>query len=363
MARLESHRQARGAVFLGVQGVGKAVLLNEVRRQATTRGWIIAKVEASSGYPFRSAIAQGFNASLRSATGRHQPATLSRSLAVFKAFSLASSPDGSLALGIDVEASRGIADTGNLEIDLTELLGELGSTAASLNIGVALIVDELHALGDNEIASLCGALHDTAQHGLPVTMFGAGLPNLGSALSNAKSYAEHLFDIKTIEPFTDEVAAEMLTAATTTERVGWTGDAIRIVLNAARGYPYFLQVYGKHVWDFALASPITGSDARAGVAAGEAYLARSFFGSRWNRTTPAQQQYLTVLANLETNENRASTSLIAESLNRSLGTLSSTRDQLLRKSLIYAPDRGTVAFTTPGMSTFVRAKQKTVTGE
>lgn len=352
--RLADRRPARGSMLVGVRGVGKTVLLNEIRRRALERGWIVAKVEASRGQPLRRAVAQSLNSALRSATGRHRRGVLERALAVFKSFSLTASPDGSLALGIDVDPAGGVAGTGDLEIDLTELLGELGATAATLGIGVALLIDELHDLDPSDIGAIEGALHDTNQHGLPVVVFGAGLPNLPSVLASAKSYAERLFEIHIVGPLDDTDAARALTAATDPLAVTWTSEALRSVLQAARGYPYFLQVFGKHVWDFAPTSPITAADAEAGIVAGNAELHSGFFGARWERAAPAQQGYLRALATLADADGAAATSAVADILGKSLGALSSTRDQLLRKGLLYAPDRGTIAFTTPGMAEFIR---------
>jgi hypothetical protein len=295
--RLTDRRPARGLVLVGVDGVGKTVLLDEIRRAA--------------------------------------------------------SPDSSLAVGIEADPAGGIADTGDLEIDLTELLGELGATAAELGIGVALLIDELQDLDDGELGAVAGAIHDTNQQGLPVAVFGAGLPNLRTALANAKPYAERLFDVRMIGPLDDHFAAAALTEPTDELGVRWETDALRTTLDAAFGYPYFLQVYGKYVWDFAMSSPITSADARAGVEAGNLELEVSHFGARWKRTTPAQQQYLRALANVADAAGRAKTNAVGAVLGKSLGTLSSTRDQLLRRGIVYAPDRGTIAFTTPGMADFI----------
>lgn len=343
-------------MFPGVAGVGKTVLLNEVRRLVTERGWIHAKVEAGGGPRFRDALAQSLNSSLRSATAHARPDALDRALAVFKSFSLAAAHDGSLALGIDVDPAGGIANTGNLAIDLTELLGELGTAARALGIGCALLIDELQELDSETIAALSGAVHDATQLGLPVVAFAAGLPSVPDLLVAAHGYGERLFDIRTLDAFDDEHAAEALTRATALEHVGWTGDAIRFVLDAAEGHPYFLQVYGKHVWDFALASPISGADARAGVASGRAELDRAFFGTRWQRATAAQQEYLRAMAAVADRRGYARSSTVARHLGRRLSALSSTRDQLLRKGFVYAPDRGTIAFTTPGMAEYVAAR-------
>jgi hypothetical protein len=352
--RLAQRRPARGLLVSGVRGVGKTVFVNEVRRRAGAAGWIVAKVEARRDESIRAALAQSLNAALRSASGRH-PGALDHALAVFKSFSLSSAPDGSLALGIDLDAAGGIANTGNLTIDLTELLGELGTAAAALRIGVALLVDELHELDSATLAALAAATHDANQLGLPVVLFGAGLPNVTTIVAGARAYAERMFEPVTFAPFPDELAAEVLTAATTPERVGWTGDAMRLVIDAARGLPYFLQEYGRHVWDYALASPISGADARAGIAAADAELRRSFFGPRWHGATPAQQQYLEAVARVLDPDGRTSTRRVADELGRTLAALSTTRDQLLRKGILYAPDRGSLAFTTPGLAEFVRA--------
>jgi hypothetical protein len=353
--RLADRRPARGLLFIGVRGVGKTVLLNEVRRAARDRGWVVAKVEASRGQPLRRSIAQGLNASLRTATGQHRRGVLDRALAVFKSFSLTASPDGSLAIGIDIDPAGGLANTGDLEIDLTELLGELGATAAELGIGVAILIDELQDLTDAELGAIAGALHDVNQQGLPVTVFGAGLPNVPAVLAAAKSYAERLFDVRAVGPLTDEYAAAALTEPTLALDVEWEPSALRATLDVARGYPYFLQVYGKCVWDFASAAPIARADADAGIVAGTAELGLSFFGARWERASPAQQHYLRALAAVADVEGRGTTSAVADQLGTSLGSLSSTRDQLLRKGILYAPDRGAIAFTTPGMAEFITA--------
>ncbi len=356
--RLTDRRPARGLMLVGVRGVGKTVLLNEYRRLATGRGWICAKVEAARDLPLRRSIAQALNASLRSATGRHRGGALRRALAVFKSFSLTGPPDGSLAIGIDVDPAGGIANTGDFEIDLTELLGELGVTAADLGIGVALLIDELQDLDRAELGALCGALHDAAQQGLPVTVIGAGLPNVPSALTDAKSYAERLFDFRSIGPLDELAARHALVAPTRDLGVEWDDAALKATLVATRGYPFFLQAYGKSIWDYAAGPPITLSDARAGIEAGTRELEIGFFRARWERASAAQQQYLIALAQSAGDDGRATTSAVAQQLGKSLGTLSSTRDQLLRKGILFSPDRGTIAFTTPGMGEYILTRRQ-----
>jgi hypothetical protein len=351
-SRLEAGRGDRGIVLTGLRGVGKTVLLNEFRGLAERRGWIVAKVEAGGGRPFRAAAAKALNRGLRTATGRHGSARrLRRALAVFKSFSLQVAPDGSLALGIDVDPALGRADTGDLELDLTELLTDLAETGRELGIGTLLLIDEMQDLESHELAAISGACHEAGQADLPVTLAAAGLPSLPAALAEAKSYAERLFEYRTVGALTAGEAAEALTRPAAAAGVEWRPSALAEVVSVARGYPYFLQVFGGEVWDFAARSPIAPADARAGIASGRRELDTGFYGTRWERATPAQRGYLRALA--EHGDEAAPTAAVAARLGRRQGDVSVHRDQLIRKGLLYAPDRGTIAFTVPGMAAYV----------
>ncbi|MGH7535073.1 MAG: ATP-binding protein, partial [Gemmatimonadales bacterium] len=166
--RVESGGADRGLILTGLRGVGKTVLLNELRSQTERAGWIVAKIEAGSRPLMRALIAQSLNQSLRSATGRFgSSGLLRRALGVFKAFTLKTAADGSFALGIDIEPDRGRADTGDLGIDLTELTHDLGAAAGELGVGALLLVDEMQDLAREELAALAAASHETAQRDLP----------------------------------------------------------------------------------------------------------------------------------------------------------------------------------------------------
>jgi hypothetical protein len=343
-------------MLTGLRGVGKTVLLSEFRGRAEQRGWIVAKVEAGEGRPFRALVAQSLNQALRSATGRHGLGEkLRRALAVFKAFTLKIAPDGSLALGLDIAPSAGRADTGDLELDLIELALDLGESARDLTVGVLVLVDEMQDLERTELAAIAGASHETGQREVPFVVVGAGLPGLPAALAEARSYAERLFEYHGIGPLNRDAAFAALVRPAAARSVGWTDDAVQLVLDRSVGYPYFLQVYGKTAWDYAEASPINRTDAEVGIEAGRAELDIGFYGSRWERATAAQKAYLRAMA-LEGDDPSASAD-IARRLGRRPSDVSVARDQLIKKGLLYAPDRGTIAFTVPGMADFIRRQE------
>src|SRR5438874_6894320 len=114
------------------------------------------------------------------------------------------------------------------------------------------------------------------------------------------------------------------------------------------GYPYFIQAYGKAVWDSAPRSPITAQDVRVAAPEAESELAVGFFGSRFERATPAEREYLQSMAELTGGRDEpVGTTQVADQLGRRASSLSPARDSLLRKGLVYSGERGQIAFTVP----------------
>lgn len=354
--RIESGMTDRGLILTGLRGVGKTVLLNEFRGMAEQRGWIVAKVEAGGSRPFRSSVAQSLNQSLRTASGRFGVGDRLRSvLGVFKAFTLRAEPDGSLALGLDVEPTRGRADTGDLEVDLAELALDLGDASRHLGVGTLLLVDEMQDLTVAELAAVAAASHEAGQREAPFLVVGAGLPSLPLAFTEAKSYAERLYLYHEIGPLDREAAKAAVVRPAATRGVRWTDAAADLVVDTSAGYPYFLQVYANATWDYAQTSPIGKADAAVGIDAARRELDVGFYGSRWDRATTAQKAYLRAVAH--DGDTPTPTSEVAQRLGRRASHVSVARDQLIKKGLLYAPDRGAIAFTVPGMADFIARQQ------
>ncbi|MDP9222010.1 MAG: ATP-binding protein, partial [Actinomycetota bacterium] len=242
----------RGRVVHGLRGVGKTVLLNEFLSLAEQAGWIDVKVEGSPARPqVARHIAQGLHRALRQATGRYDVSRLKRALGVFRAFSIRVDPAGSYSFGFDVAPASGHADSGDLTTDLTDLFTELGRAAADLGVGVMLLVDEMQELGRHELAALNLAAHEVGQGTapLPVLVIGAGLPSLPAILAEAATYAERLFEFRSIGALTPGAAADALVRPAAHLGVHWDDDALSAVLEASGGYPFALQSCGKFVWD------------------------------------------------------------------------------------------------------------------
>jgi type II secretory pathway predicted ATPase ExeA len=360
-ARARQRRNDQSIVFYGLRGVGKTVLLNELADAARHDGWIDAKVEAyGSGArsPFRTQIAQSLNVALRRVQGKSAKGSrMKAALRTFKSFSLKAAPDGTLSVGIEIEADAGRADTGSLQADLTDLALDLGDAAIELDCGVALFIDEMQDLKAEELAAICQACHEAGQQNKPFFVIGAGLPNLPGILAEARSYAERLFQYATLGPLPPAEAAVALTRPAQNERVKWTDQAVDIVVAAANGYPYFLQEYGSAAWDVAASSPIDHADAVEGIRIGKARLDDGFFRSRWERATPGEREYLSAMA--VDGDQPSQSGEVARRLSKMPTQLGPVRAKLISKGLVFAPAHGAIAFTVPGMAEFI-ARQTTL---
>ncbi|MCY3952364.1 MAG: ATP-binding protein, partial [bacterium] len=348
--RLAAGRTDRGVVLTGLRGVGKTVLLEEFRGSAERLGWLSAFVEADPGKPFRLPVAKALTASLRAASLRHRSsARLRNALRVFRSFSLTASPDGSVGVGIDLEPLGGRADSGDLELDLSELLVDLGEAAAEFGAGVLLLVDEMQEVPRVDLAALAGATHQANRLGLPVAVCGAGLPNLPALLTEAKTYSERLFAYRRIGALAEDEAVEALQRPAAALGVTWQLGALNHAVHSAGGYPYFLQVFGKIIWDTAPpGEAISAADAQHGIAVARVDLRESFYGPRWERATPVQHAYLRAMAAIADVDGVAPSRVIADRLGRSQKALSTTRERLIRQGLIYPSGRGQLAFALLG---------------
>jgi hypothetical protein len=328
---------------------------------AMQRLWGTGKIEARPDQSIRRPVAGALHMAVRELAPRHRaPDRIDHFLGVLKSFAAREARTAKGAaitmtqLGIDVPAVRGRADSGDLEIDLTELLADAASVAADLGVGIALFIDEMQDVPAPDISALCASCHELSQSNGPLIVVGAGLPHLPSVLSASKSYSERLFRYVNIDRLDRQSADVAVLAPARREGADFESAALDALYAAADGYPYFVQAYGKVTWDVAAASPVTAHDvAVAGpVAAGE--LAVGFFGSRYERATPAEREYMRAMAVL--GDDPVPTAQVAEELGRKPSSVSPARDSLIKKGLIYSSERGLIAFTVPHFGRFLRTQ-------
>jgi len=340
--------------MVGLRGVGKTVLLNQMRVDAEASGIQTIFVEAPEGRSLPSILAPQLRQALLRLSGFEKARELAtralRALAGFVGALKVKYKD--IEVGLDLEPEPGLADNGVLEDDLQALLDAVGRACRSADLALVAFIDELQYVAEDELAALITSLHRTSQDQLPVTLVGAGLPQLRGRTGRAKSYAERLFDFPEVGPLSWEDARYAIEAPARDEGVEFAQEALERILSETQGYPYFLQEWGKHVWNVAGVSPIRASDVEDASQLAVASLDESFFRVRFDRMTPLERRYLRAMAELGPGPHRSGD--IAAELGREVTSLSPLRSQLISKGMIWSPSHGDTAFTVPLFDQFMK---------
>ena len=353
LERVRRGLPSKSVLMVGLRGVGKTVLLDRMRDDAEAAGIQSLRIEAPEGRSLPAILAPQLRQALLRLSRNDQAREFAqRALRALAGFAKALKfKYADIEVGFDFDPEPGLADNGDLEHDLQALLEASGTAAQKAGTALAIFVDELQYVREPELAVLITALHRTAQRRLPVVLVGAGLPQLRGRMGEAKSYAERLFDFPAVGPLPPDSAKLAIAKPAMDNQVEVTPEALDLIVAETRGYPYFLQEWGKHSWEVARASPITADDVTQGSTLAIAALDESFFRVRFDRLTPAEKRYLRAMAELGPGPHRSG--LIAEQLGSEVTSLGPTRSGLIAKGMIWSPSHGDTAFTVPLFDEFM----------
>lgn len=351
--RIRAGRSAQGVILYGLRGVGKTVLLNHMRLSAEREGMATIPIECPEGRSLPAILAPALRAALLKLDRmRAAGAGVTKALRALASFVNLKASYGDIEVSVEVDPEPGTADSGELSADLFDLMRTVGETARNHDTAAVLFIDELQYVPEAQLAALISALHRLNPYQLPVAVIGAGLPQLLGRMGEAKSYAERLFVFTPIGALDQEAAYAALREPITQEGEVIDNAALAEIFAATKGYPYFLQEWGKQSWDIARSSPITRQDA---VLAGEAAVAQldaSFFRVRFDQLTPSEKRYIRAMADLGPGPHRSGD--IAQVLGVKVTSVGPIRNALIRKGIIYSPNHGDTAFTVPMFDAFMR---------
>lgn len=345
LKRIHAGRHAKSMMLLGLRGVGKTVLLVRIADLADDEGYLTALIEAPEERRLVGLLVPKLRVLLYRLSGVEKARILSnRALGALRNFAAAFKVSyGEFEVGVDPHP--GLAASGDLETDLTDLLVAVGEAARAARQPVAILIDEVQYLNEEDLSALIMALHRISQKGLPLILFGAGLPQLAAMSGQAKSYAERLFEFPGVGPLDDDSAEEAIRVPMEDAGAAIDDDALAVIVDRTEGYPYFLQEWGAHSWNVAAQSPVTVTDVEAASDDATAALDASFFRVRFDRLTPREQEYLRAMAALGPGPHRSGD--IAAELRVPVTTAGPLRTGLIRKGMIWSPAHGDTAFTVP----------------
>lgn len=345
--RLRIGNSAKSLILVGLRGVGKTVLLDRMRSDAEGTGIQTLRIEAPENKSLPAMLAPELRkALLRMSTIASAKEVSQRALRALAGFAKGLKLKfADIEVGFDYEPEPGLADNGELESDLTALLVQTGEAAKAAGTVMVMFIDELQYVKEREFAALISALHRCAHLRLPITLVGAGLPQLLALAGEAKSYSERLFEYPQVDKLNTAAALDALRKPAQQLGVDYTDEAALAIVEKTQGYPYFLQEWGKHTWDLATTSPITLDVVKAATKLTIAGLDESFFKVRLERTTPSERRYLRAMADLGPGPHRSGD--IANQLQKTVSTQAPVRSSLIRKGIVWSPTHGDTAFTVP----------------
>ncbi|MBB6251584.1 AAA family ATPase [Nitrospirillum iridis] len=347
-------RPAQSLILVGLRGVGKTVLLNKLNDEAESLKFKTAFIEAHEGKSLPELLAPSLRTILYSLSlvdGAVEKAR--RGLHGLKGFLNGLKVTISdIDFGLTIGPEPGLADSGNIEADLPDLIVAIGEAAKAANRPVALFIDEMQYLDEREFSALIMSMHRASQRQLPILLVGAGLPQIVALAGNSKSYAERLFRFPEIGALAAEEAMLAIQKPAHEEGVTFTQAAMDAILKDTERYPYFLQQWAYEAWNVAQGDTITDVDARKARDLAIAELDQSFFKVRFDRCTPAERRYMRALADFGHGKHRSGD--IAEKLGVKVTSVAPARNALIRKGMIYSPSHGDTAFTVPLFDDYMR---------
>lgn len=353
IARIMRSKPAKSILMVGLRGVGKTVLLEQMRQDVEAMNAHTIYVEAPEKRSLPSLLSPQLRlALLKLSRLEKSKDAATRALKALAGFAQSLKITfGDIEVGFDQDPEAGLADNGDLEADLTAFMIEVGNAAKAGETAVVMFIDELQYVQTEQFAALITALHRCAQLKLPVTLVGAGLPQLRGLAGNSKSYAERLFNYPVVGALGEDTAKTAIINPAKAEGVDFENDAVDEIIDKTQGYPYFIQEWGSHTWDLAEISPITKDDVINSTDLTIAKLDESFFRVRFDRLTPNEKTYLQAMARLGAGPHRSGD--IADSMNKKVSDVAPVRNSLIRKGMVWAPNHGDTAFTVPLFDEFM----------
>jgi hypothetical protein len=347
-------RPSQSLILVGLRGVGKTVLLNKLGDIAHNEKFNSAIVEAHEGKSLPELLLPPLRTILYSLSAVESAKEAARrGLRALKGFlSGLHITINEIDFGLSVDAEKGLADSGDIEADLPDLIYSIGEAAKAAKIPVALLVDELQYLSEQEFSALIMSIHRINQRELPLVLIGAGLPQIHGLAGNSKSYAERLFRFPEIGALerTDAVAAIVNPAHQ--EGVTFTNGAIDKILELTECYPYFLQQWAYEAWNASDTETILPETIDVATKLAIQELDKSFFKVRFDRCTPSEKKYMRALAEFGRGKHRSGD--LAEALGVKVTSVAPTRSALIKKGMIYSPSHGDTAFTVPLFDQYMR---------
>ena len=375
---LEQDRILENVVLTGLRGVGKTVLLERFKALAIEHGWLWAGNDLSE-----SASVTETNLALRLMTDLSLAATGAVKevpVAPQYGFRPTQQTFDTVTLSFD-GLVQVFEDTAGLVADKIKavLMHAWGFLQLGENKRLVFAYDEAQNLSDHQdesqfpLSALLDVFQSIQKQGVPFMLVLTGLPTLFPKLVEARTYAERMFHVMTIDRLKEDACREAITrpmADAISRRefdVGLDEKSVTMVVEESDGYPYFVQFICREVFDVFLASLTRGVEPETvPFDAVQRKLDADFFSGRWAGITDRQRELLWLVSLLPTCDDEFTIQKIVEESKVQEPSVkkfkSSHVNQMLvslqAEGLIYKNRFGKYSFAVPLMGSFIRRTYK-----
>jgi hypothetical protein len=350
ITQFHGRRGAENIVWTGLRGMGKTVLLQTALDGFRDQGWLAGYHEARKGAGIGASVAsilmQG-----QAVLGRGKVAKALAWLRELMGSATVSASIGEVTVNLGLQARP---DRTLPEDALDALFVRLGEAAAEVGIGAVFLFDEMQLIDRHDLSALLHAAQ--AVEGLPVGFVGAGLPDLPGHLAAAGTYSERLYYDR-VDWLGDADVEEAIRGPAEEFGVDYSDEAMGLLKEAARSYPYFVQLFAEETW-WAADTPsdrpgavIDAKAVRRALAPARRRLDEGLYRIRLEKASPSEQQYLRAMAAI--GDSRIPSGDVARRLGKTPKQASTTRDRLISKGILYAPAYNVVEFAVPGFADYL----------
>jgi len=348
------------AVLTGLRGVGKTVLLDQLKPIAIARGWLWVGTDLSEAASLTEEnIATRLLADLSVVTSSLPIGEEGRT--GFRAAPVPRYLDYDTLVAI-AEATPGLISDKVKRV--LEVVGE--HLAAAGRKGLIFAYDEAQNLKDHAgrdafpLSLLLEVFQSIQKKGVPFMLVLTGLPTLFPKLVEARTFAERMFHVITLDRLSEQHSREAIEKPTSGSPFRFTPDTVALIIRESAGYPYFIQFICKELFDVLSQKIAEGQEPSIPIGAIIQKLDADFFAGRWARATDRQRELLAVISHLENNDEEFSVQAIVEMSRKLLKKplSASQTNQMLSKmcdsGLVYKNRHGRYLFAVPLMGQFIR---------
>lgn len=365
---LEQDEILNNVVLTGLRGVGKTVLLETFKPRAMEKGWFWVSADLSESASIsETALAQRLLADLSLITSSITVKEVSTGVG-FSALPAAEEvPLTHSVLTSVYEGTPGlVSDRIKATLEFAwEHLREQGRQK------VIFAYDEAQNLSDHAgkeqfpLSVLLDVFQSIQRKGIPFMLVLAGLPTLFPKLVDARTYAERMFRVMTLNKLNSgesrEAILRPIEVADCPLRL--SDDSVEIIIYESGGYPYFIQFICREVFDVFIQQNEQGEVGTVPIEAIQQKLDADFFAGRWARITDRQKELLLVIAHLDEPDEEFTIQELVEKSKQMLekSFSSSHANQMLaslaERGMIYKNRVGKYSFAVPLLGRFIRRTQ------